>query len=323
MIFYFRKQDFMIFIDEFKEGDVISGIYLCKSKQASTTKTGKEYENVVLMDKTGSIDSKIWEPTSPGIRDFDANDFVMVKGQVTSYNRALQFKIDSARKAEPGEYIESDYMPVSRFGADELFKELYGLIDSVKNKYLNRLLTMIFKEDKVFAERFKTATAAKSVHHGFVSGLLEHTVSVARLCTKICDNYDYVNHDLLVTGAMLHDIGKVREIAPFPQNDYTDEGNMIGHLVIGYGMVREKIALIEGFPGSLANQVEHMILSHHGELEFGSPKKPATIEALALAAADNLDAHLETMRELMEVKNPNTWLGFNKWLDTNIRRTEI
>ena len=149
----------MIFIDEFKEGDVISGIYLCKSKQSSTTKTGKEYENVVLMDKTGSIDSKIWEPNSPGIRDFDANDFVMVKGQVTSYNRALQFKIDSARKAEPGEYIESDYMPVSRFGADELFKELYGLIDSVKNKYLNRLLTMIFKEDKVFAERFKTATA--------------------------------------------------------------------------------------------------------------------------------------------------------------------
>ena len=157
---------------------------------------------MVLMDKTGSIDSKIWEPNSPGIRDFDANDFVMVKGQVTSYNRALQFKIDSARKAEPGEYIESDYMPVSRFGADELFKELYGLIDSVKNKYLNKLLTLIFKEDKVFAERFKTATAAKSVHHGFVSGLLEHTVSVARLCTKICDNYDYVNHDLLVTGAI-------------------------------------------------------------------------------------------------------------------------
>ena len=313
----------MIFIDEFKEGDVISGIYLCKSKQASTTKTGREYENVVLMDKTGSIDSKIWEPNSPGIREFDANDFVMVKGQVTTFNRALQFKIESARKAEPGEYIEADYMPVSRFKADDLLNELYGLIDSIKNKYINRLLILTFKEDAAFTERFKTATAAKSVHHGFVGGLLEHTVSVARLCSKICENYDFVNRDILVAGALLHDIGKTREISAFPQNDYTDEGNMIGHLVIGYGMVREKIVQIEGFPESLANQIEHLILSHHGELEYGSPKKPATIEALALAAADNLDAHLETMRELMDTKNPNTWLGFNKWLDTNIRRTEI
>ena len=313
----------MIFIEDFKEGDVISGIYLCKSKQTSVTKTGKEYENVVLMDKTGSIDSKIWEPNSPGIRNFEANDFVVVKGQVTSYNRALQFKIDSARKAEPGEYDDADYMPVSRFDAEKLLKELFDLINSVRNKYINRLLNMIFKEDPDFTERFRTATAAKSVHHGFVSGLIEHTVSVAKLCVKICENYDYVNYDLLVSGALLHDIGKTREISAFPQNDYTDEGNMIGHLVIGYGMVREKIALIEGFPKSLANQIEHLILSHHGELEYGSPKKPATIEALALAAADNLDAHLETMRELMDVKNPNTWLGFNKWLDTNIRRTEI
>lgn len=313
----------MVFIDDFKEGDVISGIYLCKSKQASTTKTGREYENVVLADKTGSIDSKIWEPNSPGIRNFEANDFVMVKGQVTSFNRAMQFKIESARKAEPGEYVESDYMPVSRFDIKLLTEELYSLIDSIKNKYINKLLTMIFKDDQEFIERFKTATAAKSVHHGFVGGLLEHTVSVARLCTKLCENYDYVNYDILVSGALLHDIGKVREISAFPQNDYTDEGNMIGHLVIGYGMVREKIACIQGFPHSLSNQIEHLILSHHGELEYGSPKKPATIEALALAAADNLDAHLETMRELMETKNPNTWLGFNKWLDTNIRRTEI
>ncbi len=313
----------MVFIEEFRDGETISGIYLCKSKQVSTTKTGREYENVVLMDKTGSIDSKIWDPNSPGIREFDANDFVMVKGQITTFNRALQFKIESARKAEPGEYDEADYMPVSRFDAEVLLKEMYSLIDSIQNKYIKKLLTLIFRDEPAFIERFKTATAAKSVHHGFVSGLLEHTVSVARLCTKICENYDFVNYDILVSGALLHDIGKTREISAFPQNDYTDEGNMIGHLVIGYGMVREKISLIEGFPESLANQIEHLILSHHGELEFGSPKKPATVEALALAAADNLDAHLETMREIMDVKNPNTWLGFNKWLDTNVRRTEI
>ena len=122
---------------------------------------------------------------------------------------------------------------------------------------------------------------------------------------------------------MLHDIGKTREISAFPLNDYTDEGNMIGHLVIGYGMVKERIAAIDGFPASLAHQIEHCILSHHGQLEFGSPKKPATAEAYALAAADNLDAHLETLRELFETKNTNTWLGYNKWLETNVRRTEI
>ena len=313
----------MFFIDDFKEGDVVQGVYLCKSKTSGKSKNGNEYESVVLIDKTGSIDAKIWEPNSPGIKEFEPNDYVMVKGHVNVYNKAFQLKIDTARKADPGEYVEADYVPTSRFDTSVMMEELRSIIKSVKNPYLNKLLNSFFKEDKEMVRRFMTASAAKSVHHGFVGGLLEHTLSVARLCTKMCENYDFLSYDILVTSAMLHDIGKTREISAFPLNDYTDEGNMIGHLVIGYGMVKERIAAIDGFPASLAHQIEHCILSHHGQLEFGSPKKPATAEAYALAAADNLDAHLETLRELFETKNTNTWLGYNKWLETNVRRTEI
>ncbi len=313
----------MIFIEEFKEGDIIQGVYLCKSKATAKTKAGKDYENVVIMDKTGQVDAKIWDPSSPGIMDFDANDFVVFKGQVISYNKALQFKIDTARKAEPGEYVESDYVPASRFAADDMVSELFGLIESVQNEYLKKLLKAFFEDDKEFFDKFKTSSAAKSVHHGFMCGLLEHTLSVAKLCSKICENYDYINRDILVTSAILHDIGKTKEISAFPQNDYTDEGNLIGHIVIGYGMVKEKAERIEGFPEVLKNEIEHCILSHHGQLEFGSPKKPAMVEAYALAMADNMDAHFETFREAFEVKNANNWLGFNKWLDSNIRRTQI
>ncbi len=313
----------MIFIDEFKEGDIIQGVYLCKTKTGAKTKAGKDYENLVIMDKTGHIDGKIWEPDSPGIMDFDANDFIMIKGQVVLYNKSLQFKIDTARKADPGEYIEGDYVPASRFNIDDMAAEFFEIISSVKNEYLNALLNVFFVKDAAFFEKFKVASAAKSVHHGFMGGLLEHTLSVARLCSKICENYDYINRDILITSALLHDIGKTKELSAFPQNDYTDEGNLVGHIVIGYGMIREKAEGISGFPEVLAREIEHCILSHHGQLEFGSPKKPATVEAYALAMADNMDAHFEIFRESFEIKNANNWLGFNKWLDSNIRRTEI
>ena len=313
----------MIYIDEFKEGDIIQGVYLCKSKTGAKTKAGKDYENVVIMDKTGHIDAKIWDPTSPGIMDFDANDYVMLKGQVVSFNKALQFKVDTARKAQQGEYIDGDYVPSSRFDIGQMADELFKLIDTVKNEHLNALLKAFFVEDKEFFDIFKTSSAAKSVHHGFMGGLLEHTLSVARMCSKICENYDYINRDILVTSAILHDVGKTRELSPFPQNDYTDEGNMIGHIVMGYGMIKEKVAAIEGFPEVLAHEIEHCILSHHGQLEFGSPKKPSTVEAYALAMADNMDAHFEVFRDAFTARNANNWLGFNKWLDSNIRRTEI
>ena len=198
--------------------------------------------------------------------------------------------------------------------------ELMKYVDSVKSTYMKQLLYSFFK-DESFAKKFKSVSAAKTVHHGFAGGLLEHSLSVTRLCDKMSSNYDFLNRDLLITCAMLHDVGKVKELSEFPKNDYTDEGNFLGHIVIGYEMVMEKVKQIDGFPDMLAMQIGHCILSHHGELEYGSPKKPSIAEAVALSMADNMDAKLETLREALEAKDTNDWLGYNRWLDSNIRRT--
>lgn len=311
----------MHYIETFRDGDRISDVYLCKSKSTALTKTGKEYENVMLQDKTGQIDSKIWDLSSGGIGDFDALDYVAVTGQVTSFNGALQLKIDRIRRAEEGEYLASDYIPCSRYNIEEMYAELMQYVNSVKNEYLAALLKSFFVEDTEFIQKFKRVAAGKTVHHGFMGGLLEHSLSVTRLCSKMAENYDFINRDLLITCAALHDAGKVRELAEFPKNDYTDEGNFIGHIVIGYEMIKEKIAGIEGFPAILASEVGHCILAHHGELEYGSPKKPSIAEALALSMADNMDAKMETLKEALEAKDSNDWLGFNRWLDANIKKT--
>ena len=223
----------MRYIETLKDGERISEVYLCKSKSIALTKTGKEYANVMLADKTGQIDSKIWDLNSGGIAEFDVNDYVAVTGQVTSYNGALQFKIERARVAAENEYTASDYVPSSRFNIDDMFAELMKYVDSVKSTYMKQLLYSFFK-DETFAKKFKCVSAAKTVHHGFAGGLLEHSLSVTRLCDKMSSNYDFLNRDLLVACGMLHDCGKVRELAEFPKNDYTDEGNFLGHIVMGY-----------------------------------------------------------------------------------------
>ena len=181
----------MRFIETFKDGDRISDVYLCKSKSTALTKTGKEYENVMLADKTGQIDSKIWDVNSGGIGDFDVNDYVYVSGQVTSYNGALQFKIERARVAAENEYSQSDYIPASRFDIEDMYKELLGYVNSIENVYIKQLLTAFFVDDEAFIKRFKNTSAAKTVHHGFLGGLLEHSLSVTRLCDKISTNYDF------------------------------------------------------------------------------------------------------------------------------------
>ena len=189
----------MRFIETFKDGDRISDVYLCKSKSTALTKTGKEYENVMLADKTGQIDSKIWDVNSGGIGDFDVNDYVYVSGQVTSYNGALQFKIERARVAAENEYSQSDYIPASRFDIEDMYKELLGYVNSIENVYIKQLLTAFFVDDEAFIKRFKNTSAAKTVHHGFLGGLLEHSLSVTRLCDKISGNYEFLNRDLLIS----------------------------------------------------------------------------------------------------------------------------
>ena len=312
----------MKYIDTFREGMHTADVYLCKNKQIALTKNGKEYGNLVLQDKTGTIDAKIWDLKSPGVGEFEAMDYVHVEADVTLFQNSNQLNVRRIRRAAPEEYIEADYLPVSKKDIDGMYEELLGFISSVKNPYLNELLSKFFVESPAFAKAFKFHSAAKSVHHGFVGGLLEHTLSVTKLCDYYAGYYPQLNRDLLITAAIFHDVGKTRELSTFPENDYTDDGQLLGHIIIGTEMVGRMIRAIKGFPERTAVELKHCILAHHGELEYGSPKKPALLEALALNFADNTDAKMETMIEALNAAGDNMgWLGFNRLLESNIRRT--
>ncbi len=311
----------MRFISELREGDMISGIYLCKHKQSLKTKAGKTYYSMMLQDKTGMLDAKIWELNN-GIEHFESLDFIKVEGQITSFQGALQANIRRVRRTQEMEYDVKDYLPASRFSSDDMMRELTGYIRRIQQPHLKALLESFFVNDAAFIKSFKEHSAAKSVHHGFVGGLLEHTLSVTKLCDFYCTRYPMLNRDLLLTAAMCHDIGKTKELSLFPANDYTDEGQLIGHIVTGVEMIHDKIRDITGFPEVLENELKHCILAHHGELEYGSPKKPALMEAAALNLADNTDAKMETLTEIF-AGTPDTleWIGYNRLFESNLRKT--
>ncbi|WP_312503101.1 3'-5' exoribonuclease YhaM family protein [Lacrimispora sp.] len=312
----------MRYVESFREGMHVSDVYLCKNKQIALTKSGKEYGNLILQDKTGTVDAKIWDLGSPGIGNFETLDYVYIDADVTVFQNSNQLNIKRIRKADEGEFTPGDYLPVSSKNIGLMYEEFLGFIRAIKNPYLKKLSESFFIEDAAFAKAFQFHSAAKSVHHGFVGGLLEHTLSVVKLCDYYAGYYPYINRDLLITAAMFHDIGKTRELSIFPENDYTDDGQLLGHIIIGTEMVGERIRTIAGFPEKTASELKHCILAHHGELEYGSPKKPALIEALALNFADNTDAKLETMIEVLKGAGDNNgWLGFNRLMESNIRKT--
>ena len=275
-----------------------------------------------MQDKTGTIDAKIWDLGSPGVGEFETMDYVRVEADVTLFQNSFQLNVRRIRRAQEGEYVEADYLPMSKKDIKKMYEELLGYIRSVKNPYLQKLLCGYFVENAAFAKAFQFHSAAKTVHHGFVGGLLEHTLSVTKLCDYYAGYYPMINRDLLLTAAIFHDIGKTRELSRFPENDYTDDGQLLGHIIIGTEMVGESIRSIPGFPEKLATELKHCILAHHGELEYGSPKKPALLEALALNFADNTDAKMETMIEVLQSGGENKgWLGYNRLLESNIRKT--
>ena len=314
----------MKYIKDYKDGDRVFDIYLCKHKISAVTKNGKPYDTVVLQDKTGTIDAKVWDPNNAGIAEFDSLDYIEVYGDITSFQGALQVNVKRIRKCQEGEYAPADYLPVSRFDREEMYQELLSYINGVENTYLKQLLQEFFVKDQAFISAFKQSSAAKTVHHGFVGGLLQHTLGVTKLCDYYCSTYPMLKRDLLITAAICHDMGKTKEISLFPENDYTDAGQFLGHIVIGVEMIGEKVRNIPGFPEVLANELKHCILAHHGEYEFGSPKKPAIMEAMALNLADNTDAKMETFTEILEnSKDNNGWLGFNRLFDSNLTGTRM
>ena len=312
----------MKFIETFREGMHVSDVYLCKTKQIALTKNGKEYGSLNLQDKTGTVDAKIWELNSPGINEFSAMDYVFVDADVTVFQGQFQLNVKRIRRADENEYRPSDYLPVTAKDVKTMHHELVQYITTIRNENLRKLAAGFFMNDAAFIKEFCAHSAAKSVHHSFVGGLLEHTLSVVKMCDYFCKQYPALNRDLLLTAAMFHDIGKTKELSSFPENDYTDEGQLVGHIIIGAQMVTEQIRTIPGFPKKLENELIHCILALHGELEYGSPKKPALIEALALNLADNADAKLETMSEILKGAGDNMgWLGYNRFMESNVRRT--
>ena len=314
----------MLHIQDWHEGMRVAGIYLCKTRNPAVTKNGKAYENLILMDRTGTVDAKIWEPDDPGIEEFSALDYIDVVGDITRFNGALQISLKRVRKAREGEYDPAEYLPTTEMNVEKMYQALLDFVSKVENPYLSKLLNMFFVEDEEFIRQFKTASAAKTVHHAFVGGLLQHTLYVTSLCFFLCRYYPVLNRDLLLTAAIFHDVGKTVELSRFPQNDYTDDGQLLGHIMIGAEMIHDAAKEIDGFPERLESDLKHCILAHHGEFEYGSPKKPALAEALALNLADNMDARLEMITEFFKAnaqKPADEWLGFHKILESNIRKT--
>lgn len=314
----------MKYINTLREDEDVRGIYLCKQYQSLKTKAGKSYYSLTLTDKTGTLDAKVWDIGNPGVYDdFNAMDYVNVNGRITSFQGSLQLNITNIRKANEGEYDPADYAPCSSKDIEQMYKEVLGYVNNTKQPYLKALLTEFFINDEKIISAFKKSSAAKSIHHAFIGGLLEHTLSVTGTCKFLAAHYPFLQKDLLISAALLHDIGKIKEISAFPENDYTNEGNLIGHLVIGSEMIAEKVKEIPDFPVELEMELRHCILAHHGELEYGSPKKPALAEAMAIYFADNLDSKMETLNELMlnATKEQGEWLGYQRLFETNIRRT--
>lgn len=311
----------MRFINELKEDEHIVEYYLCKEKQSLKSKAGKTYFSLKLQDKTGTLNAKVWD-LNKNIQSFEQNDFIKVDATILSYQNELQAKVTRIRRADEGEYDPKDYIPSTDKNITTMYEQLTNLINTISDVHLKKLLKIIMIDNEKINEKIKTHSAAKSMHHGYLGGLIEHIVSVSETCDFLSDRYKYVNRDLLITGALLHDIGKIYELSSFPENDYTDEGQLLGHIIIGIELINDAKNQIDRFPDELCNLLKHLILSHHGELEYGSPKKPATIEAYILHCADSLDAKIKMYEESITNDSNNAkWIGYNRTLGTNIRRT--
>jgi 3'-5' exoribonuclease len=271
----------------------ITGFFVAGSKQVRSRKDGAPYLALTLCDRTGQIEARLWETDGAG--DFDAGDVVKVFGQVSRYQEKLQIVVKKIRQALPGEYDLGDFVPKTERNINELWTELNGYVASFEDSDLQALLRA-FLNDEEIATALREAPAAKSMHHAWIGGLLEHVVSLLGICDVTARHYPEVNRDLLLTGAFLHDIGKLRELQWGTSFHYTIEGQLLGHITIGIGLIEKKIAELPNFPEAKRILVVHLVLSHHGRYEFGSPKLPMIPEAILLHYLDDMDAKMQTVR---------------------------
>ena len=283
-------------LSTWEEGKLFDGYFLVLARQQRTTQSNKPYLNFVFCDKTGQMEGRAWEPGDPRIaKDVDRGDIVKMRGCVTRFRDSLQIKIEQLRRANPGEADKADLMPATTYDVDELWRQLLAFIDSFTDPHLKALASTIFADAHI-ASTFREAPAAKQLHHAWLGGLLEHVISLLTLADRVAPNYPILHRDLLLTGVMLHDIGKIAELAWDIGFEYTTEGVLLGHIQMGAAMVEKTIDSLPGFPPRLRTLVLHLILSHHGKLEFGSPKLPMIPEALVLNFLDDLDAKMQAMQ---------------------------
>src|SRR4051795_12602107 len=273
--------------------------FIVINKEIRQKKTGEPYLSLQLADKTGEIEAKMWDNVEEVMHTFDRDDFVKAKGLMQLYQKRAQFTIHRLRRLDDSEVDFGDYFPCSERNLDDMFRELQDLIASMGNSHLRSLLQAVLRDGSI-AEKFKIAPAAKSIHHACRGGLLEHVLSVCKLAKLTAAHYKTIDVDLLLTGAILHDIGKIEELSYSRSFGYSAEGQLLGHIVIGLRILSDKIREVPDFPHPLRTLLEHMIISHHGELAFGSPKVPIFPEAMLLHHLDNLDSKMEAVRASLE-----------------------
>jgi 3'-5' exoribonuclease len=313
-----------LYIKDIQSGEKVQDSFLVTEKNVAYSQKGAPYLNLRLKDKTGQVDGKIWDNALEWDKRFRKGDVVQVNARAVSFRNSLQLSILSLNTLDDSEVILNDYVPTTRMNVEVMFSELQSIIDRIDTPPLKKLLKSFF-DDREIAERFKRAPAAKGFHHIYLGGLLEHTHSVTRLLSQIASHYPGVNRDLLLTGGILHDIGKINEFSYDRLVEYSDEGRLIGHIIIGVEMIDEKITAIPDFPAYLAMELRHLILSHHGILEYGSPKRPKTLEALMAHYVDDLDAKVNAFQEyLNDFRDEDTgWTPFHRFLERYLYRGRV
>jgi 3'-5' exoribonuclease len=295
-----------------QENKVITSSFVVASKQVKAKKNGEPYLALTLADRSGQIEAKMWDNVEEFILAFEQDDFLKVKGLVNKYKNRFQLTIHKLRRMEEADIDFTDYLPKTTKDIGELWRTLTEFVSTFQNQHLKALVEL-FMADTEIAERYRNAPAAKTLHHAYIGGLLDHVVSLFRSCDLMCQNYPQINRDLLLTGAFLHDIGKIQELTYNRAFSYTTRGQLLGHMIIELEMLQAKLAQLPGFPGELKTLLEHMIISHHGQYDFGSPKLPMFPEALVLHYLDDLDSKMEAMRAQFEreADSESAWTSYN------------
>jgi 3'-5' exoribonuclease len=311
-----------LWIKDISEKDTIRGHYLVKEKRLAKTRNGKPFMSITLTDRTGEVGAKVWERAEEYSALFHEGDILEVGGNAESYRGQIQITVSELATLK-GEVDHGIFLESAPENTAQMMKALRDVLSEVQNIHLRTLIDLFFA-DKQFVSLFKKAPAAKNFHHAYVGGLLEHTLSVCRMAVRVLGHYPRLDRELLLTGAFLHDIGKIRELKANLQIDYTDEGRLLGHVVLGAAMVDERLRGLKSFPRELAARLKHLILSHHGQYEFGSPKRPKFLEAFALHMIDDLDAKINGLGHFMEKdRREGAWTDFNRLFDRYFLKGEI